>query len=52
MDGEETETISDLLGALEDNRPGEKVEVIVMRSRQRRSFTLELSERPEELFWN
>jgi S1-C subfamily serine protease len=52
VDGEETETISDLLGALEDNRPGDELEVIVMRGRQRRSFTLELSERPEELFWN
>ena len=52
VDGEETESIADLLGALEDNRPGDQVEVVVMRGRSRRSVTLELSERPEELFWN
>lgn len=52
VDGETTDTISDLLGALEDNRPGDRIEVVVMRGRQRREFTLELSERPEELFWN
>lgn len=52
VDGEQTDTISDLLGALEDNRPGDRVEIEVMRGRQRRSFTVELSERPEELFWS
>ncbi len=52
VDGEETDTISDLLGALEDNRPGDRIEVVVMRGRQRREFSLALSERPEELFWN
>ena len=52
VDGDKTETISDLLGALEDNRPGDVIEVEVYRGRQRRSFQVELSERPEELYWN
>ncbi len=52
VDGEETETISDLLGALEDNRPGDIVEVVVLRGRSEKTFQLELSERPEELYWN
>jgi len=52
VDGDKTETISDLLGALEDNRPGEIIDLVVYRGRQRRSFQVELSERPEELYWN
>ncbi|WP_319415058.1 trypsin-like peptidase domain-containing protein [Marispirochaeta aestuarii] len=52
VDGDKTETISDLLGALEDNRPGDVIDVEVYRGRQRRSFQVELSERPEELYWN
>ena len=52
VDGDKTETISDLLGALEDNRPGDVIDVGVYRGRQRRSFQVELSERPEELYWN
>ncbi|WP_319562386.1 trypsin-like peptidase domain-containing protein [Marispirochaeta sp.] len=52
VDGDRTETISDLLGALEDNRPGEVIDVVAYRGRQKRSFQVELSERPEELYWN
>ena len=52
VDGEETETISDLLGALEDSRPGDAVEIVVLRGRAEKVFQVELSERPEELYWN
>ncbi len=52
VDGEETKTISDLLGALEDNRPGDTVEIVVLRGKSEKTFQLELSERPEDLNWN
>jgi len=44
-------TLADLFAALEDNKPGEEVEVVIMRGRQLRSFTIRLSERPEGLSW-
>lgn len=47
VDGMETETWTDLYNALEDNKPGEKIEVTVLRGRREETFTIELSERSE-----
>ncbi len=47
VDGTETKTWTDLYNALEDNKPGEKVEVVVIRDRKKRTFTIKLSERSE-----
>lgn len=44
-------SLADMFAALEDNKPGEEVEVVVMRGRQMRSFKIILSERPEGLVW-
>ena len=47
VDGMETKTWTDLYNALEDNKPGEKVDVEVIRRRKKQTFTIELSERSE-----
>ena len=41
------ESLVDLYGALEDNKPGEKVNVVILRGKSRKEFELVLSERPE-----
>ncbi len=51
VDGMKTETLSDLFSALEDNRPGEIVEVELVRGRSKKRLSLTLSERPEGLEW-
>jgi S1-C subfamily serine protease len=51
VDGMPTRTISDLFAALEDNKPGETVEVVVVRENRRTSVEVELVKRPEELVW-
>ena len=45
VDGTETVTISDLFNALEDNRPGERVEVVFQRGARRHTTTVVLSRR-------
>jgi S1-C subfamily serine protease len=47
VDGIEIRTWSDLYNALEDNRPGETVEVVVLRGGNRKSFRVVLSVRSE-----
>lgn len=42
-------TLYDLLGALEDNKPGETVEVKVLRGRDRKTLYIPLSPRPGNL---
>lgn len=44
-------SLYDLLGALEDNKPGEKVEVKVLRGKERKSLFMLLSERPSSIAW-
>jgi S1-C subfamily serine protease len=44
-------SLYDLLGALEDNKPGEKVEVKVLRGKERKSLFMPLSERPSSIEW-
>lgn len=51
VDGMKVSTLSDLFSALEDNEPGETVEVVVLRNGRRKSFRVELIERPDELEW-
>lgn len=51
VDGMEIKNLSDLFSALEDNLPGESVEVVVLRNGRRRGFEVELAERPEDLEW-
>lgn len=48
VDGTPVTRLSDLYGALEDNRPGEVVDVVVIRGRKEMEFRVELSERPEQ----
>lgn len=51
VDGMKVATLADLFSALEDNMPGETVEVIAIRNGRRKSFKVELAERPGELEW-
>ena len=45
VDGVATDTIGDLFNALEDNKPGEQVEVVYQRGARRRATTVVLSRR-------
>jgi S1-C subfamily serine protease len=49
VDGTPIATLMDLLGALEDNKPGETVVVKVIRNRREQKLTVKLSERPENI---
>jgi len=49
--GRPVSTIMDYLGALEDTKPGETVELEILRNRARQTLTLTLSERPASLGW-
>jgi S1-C subfamily serine protease len=51
IDGNPVPTIADYLGALERSKPGEAVDVEVLRGTRRLSLRLVLSERPENLLW-
>jgi S1-C subfamily serine protease len=44
-------SLYDLLGALEDNKPGETVEVKIIRNRKPMTLAVRLSERPQNLQW-
>ncbi|MBI9106883.1 MAG: trypsin-like peptidase domain-containing protein [Spirochaetales bacterium] len=52
IDGFKTETIADMFTALEDNKPGDVIEVKVIRGKQRKAIQIELSKRSEGLTWN
>ena len=45
VDGTPTDTIADLFNALEDNKPGDRVEVVYQRGARRRATTVVLSRR-------
>ena len=49
IDGLEVNTLEDLFGALEDNKPGESVEVKLIRGKKNITTTVILTDRPEEL---
>lgn len=49
VDGFETSTLADLFSALEDNKPGDTVEVNLVRGKKRITVKVVLSERPEDL---
>lgn len=51
VDDQPVESIANLYEALEDNRPGDTVEVEFIRNGSRRSTEVTLSERPERLQW-
>jgi S1-C subfamily serine protease len=44
-------SLYDLLGALEDNKPGETVELKILRNRKPQTLTIKLSQRPQNLEW-
>jgi len=44
-------SLYDLLGALEDNKPGETVEVKVLRGRKEKTLYIKLSNRPKNFRW-
>ena len=52
VDGQPVESIANLYEALEDNRPGDTVEVEYIRNGNRRTTEITLSERPERLQWD
>lgn len=52
IDGFKTSTIADMFTALEDNKPGEVVEVVVIRKRQEKTLQIKLSERSGGLNWD
>lgn len=52
VDGAPVESIANLYEALEDNRPGDTVEVEYIRNGNRRTTEVTLSERPERLEWD
>jgi S1-C subfamily serine protease len=41
----------DYLGALEDTRPGQTVELVILRNGSRLTLQVALSERPRSLGW-
>jgi S1-C subfamily serine protease len=49
VDGMPTPTLMDLLSALEDNKPGETVEVMVIRGRRQETLYVKLSTRPRNI---
>ncbi len=49
IDGLEVNSLEDLFSALEDNKPGESVEVKLIRGKKNITTTVILTERPEEL---
>jgi len=49
VDGTPVATLMDLLGALEDNKPGETVEVKVIRGRREQTLYVKLSTRSENI---
>ena len=52
IDGFETSSIADLFTALEDNKPGETIDIVVVRKRQKKTISVTLSERAEGLSWD
>jgi S1-C subfamily serine protease len=51
LDGLPVTSLYDLLGALEDNKPGEKVAVKVLRGRKEVTLYVTLSQRPQNFQW-
>ncbi len=51
VDGMKVASLSDLFSALEDNEPEETIEVVAIRKGRRKTFKVELAERPSELEW-
>jgi S1-C subfamily serine protease len=49
VDGTPIATLMDLLGALEDNKPGETVEVKIVRGRREQTLYVKLSTRPQNI---
>lgn len=49
VDGIDTATLADLFSALEDNKPGETVEVELLRGKRKITVSVVLSKRPEDL---
>jgi S1-C subfamily serine protease len=49
VDGTPIATLMDLLSALEDNKPGETVEVKILRGRREQTLFVKLSERPQNI---
>ena len=52
IDGFETDSIADMFTALEDNKPGDIIDVVVIRKRQKKTLQVELSDRSEGLSWD
>jgi len=52
VDGQEVADYADMFSALEDNKPGDVVEVVIVRNGKLRTLNIELIERPEEYAWN
>lgn len=48
VDGMKVRSLSELYSALEDNRPGQPVNVVVYRGKKTLDFTVELTERPDQ----
>jgi S1-C subfamily serine protease len=51
VDSAPVTSFADLLGALEDNKPGDTVKVVIVRARRRVELSVKLSERPQNLNW-
>ncbi len=51
VDREPVNSLYDLLGALEDNKPGEIVEVKIIRGRKEKTLYVTLSKRPQNFQW-
>lgn len=51
VDGEKIETLADLYIALEDNKPGDRIQVSLYRGRKKIKLELTLSERPDNFQW-
>ncbi|MEM5948368.1 trypsin-like peptidase domain-containing protein [Spirochaetia bacterium 38H-sp] len=52
IDGQAVATLADMYAALEDNKPGDVVDVIVVRGNKKLTLKVMLSKRPDKFSWD
>lgn len=52
IDGQAVSSLADMYAALEDNKPEEIVDVVVIRGNKKLTLSVRLSKRPERFSWN
>lgn len=52
IDGEDVATLADMFAALEDTKPGQVIDVVVLRNGRERVIEVELGARPDNMNWS